>query len=41
LDDGELLTARRFDTRALGVQWATTEREHIAMGMFEKGERDG
>jgi hypothetical protein len=39
--DGELLTARRFDTQALAVQWATIEREHIAKGMFEKGERDG
>ena len=39
--DGELLTARRFDTRALAVQWATIEREHIAQGMFEKRERDG
>jgi hypothetical protein len=30
--DGEFLTARRFDTRALAVQWATIEREHIAKG---------
>jgi len=30
--DGELLIARRFDTRALAVQWATVEREHIEKG---------
>jgi hypothetical protein len=28
---GELL-GRRFDTRALAVQWATIEREHIEKG---------
>jgi hypothetical protein len=30
--NGELLIARRFDTRAVGVQWAIGEREHIAKG---------
>jgi hypothetical protein len=27
--NGELLIGRRFDTRALAVQWATVERAHI------------
>jgi hypothetical protein len=30
--EGKLLIARRFDTRALAVQWATLEREHIEKG---------
>jgi hypothetical protein len=30
--NGELLIGRRFDTRALAVQWATIEREHIEKG---------
>jgi hypothetical protein len=30
--NGELLIGRRFVTRALAVQWATIEREHIAKG---------
>jgi hypothetical protein len=28
--NGEMLIGRRFDTRALAVQWAMVEREHIA-----------
>jgi hypothetical protein len=28
--NAELLIDRRFDTRALAVQWAMVEREHIA-----------
>jgi hypothetical protein len=28
----ELLIGRRFDTRALAVQWATVEREYIEKG---------
>jgi hypothetical protein len=30
--NGELLIGRRFDTRALAVQWAMVEREHLAKG---------
>jgi hypothetical protein len=29
---GDLFIARRFDTRALAVQWATIERKHIEKG---------
>jgi hypothetical protein len=29
---GDLFIARRFDTRAMAVQWATIEREHIEKG---------
>lgn len=32
LKDGELLIGRRFDTRALAVQWAEEERKTIAKG---------
>jgi hypothetical protein len=30
---GDLFIARRFDTRALAVQWASIEREHIEKGL--------
>jgi hypothetical protein len=30
--DGELLIGRRFDTRALAVQWAKVERHHLEKG---------
>src|SRR5262249_42536381 len=30
--NGELLVARRFETRALAVQWAEFERKHIEKG---------
>ncbi len=30
--NGELLIGRRFDTRALAVQWATVERPHLEKG---------
>jgi len=29
---GNLLIARRFDTKAVAVQWAELEREHIEKG---------
>ncbi len=30
--NGELLVGRRFDTRALAVQWAVVERERLEKG---------
>jgi hypothetical protein len=33
--NGELLIGRRFDTRALALQWAMVEREHIEKGNEE------
>jgi hypothetical protein len=33
--NGELLVGRRFDARALAVQWAMVEQEHLAKGHNE------